>query len=292
MAKFKLGKYEKYIDLTNGRTRYYEGGSGDNHVIMIHGITIVSSADSYRFMFEEMAERYHCYALDSPGFGMGTRVVAGGEGPDFHMVVDQMREFMEAKGIEKAHFIGHSAGGWYTALLAYESPHLFNKLVWLGAAGLNSTVAYGIQMTSLPAPAQVDTMHRMRFADWRTIPPRAEFEEFLDEINAILEVPGALNSIDPLLHEMHTPELRKHYLLHRRISKIKVPTLVIWGEADFQDPWPTWTEEYKALKGDMTKSSKPWTIPGAEYVLMPAGHFMHWEMPKETVAHITKFLDS
>lgn len=291
MAKFKLAKYEKHIELTNGRTRYYEGGSGDNHVIMVHGIGIVSSADSFRFVFEDMSKKYHCYSIDCLGFGMGVREVAGGQGPNFHMVVDHMREFMEAKGIDKASFIGHSAGGWYTGLLAYESPHLVNKLVWLGSAGLNSTVAFGIAMRSIPEPAQVDTITRARFVDWRTLPPEDEFQEMLGEINEILAQPGALNSLDPLLHQMHTPELRKHYLLHRRMAKIKVPMLIIWGEADYQDPWPTWSREYKQLNGDMTKSSKPWTPPNGEYVLMPAGHFMQWELPKETVAHITKFLD-
>ena len=76
------------------------------------------------------------------------------------------------------------------------------------------------------------------------------------------------------------------------MSKIKVPMLIIWGHADYQDPWPTWTDEYEKLNGDMTKSSKPWTPPNAKYVLMPAGHFMHWELPKETTAHISEFLDS
>ena len=292
MTVFKLAKHEKFIEMTNGRTRYYEGGSGDQHLILIHGIGIVSSADSFRYVFEDLAKKYHVYALDCLGFGMGVRTVAGGHGPNFHMIIDQMREFMEEKGIEKASFVGHSAGGWYTALLAYESPHLVDKLIWLGSAGLNSTVAFGIQMRSIPAPAQVETITRARFVDWRTTPPKEEFQGMLDEINEVLAQEGALNSLDSLLHQMHTPELRKHYLLHRRMSKIKVPMLIIWGAADYQDPWPTWTEEYEKINGDMSKSSKPWIPPNAKYVLLQSGHFMQWELPKETVAHISEFLDS
>ena len=288
----KHSQYEKYIDLTNGRTRYFEAGDSDHHVIMLHGIGILSSANSYRWILEEMAKKYHCYAIDGLGWGLGTREIAGGEGPTFHMVIDHMREFMDAKGIEKASVIGHSAGGWITALLAYESPHLVNKLVMLGSAGWNTTVAFGIQMRSLPAPAQIETITRGRFANWKTTPPEPEFREFLEEIQQVADQPGALHSLDPLLHQMHTPEMRNHFLLHRRAAHIKVPTLIIWGEADYQEPWPTWTREYEALNGDMSKSSKPCLIPGAKFLLMPTGHQIHWEMPKESFKAISEFLDS
>ena len=77
----KHSQYEKYIDLTNGRTRYFEAGDSDHHVIMLHGIGILSSANSYRWILEDMAKKYHCYAVDGLGWGLGTREIAVVRGP-------------------------------------------------------------------------------------------------------------------------------------------------------------------------------------------------------------------
>ena len=93
-----ISKYQHFIDLENVTTRYYEAGSGSQHLILIHGMGVSTSASSYRFILEGLAEDYHVYALDMPGFGMGTRTIE--EGPNFDMAVDHVREFMDAKGID------------------------------------------------------------------------------------------------------------------------------------------------------------------------------------------------
>jgi pimeloyl-ACP methyl ester carboxylesterase len=56
------------------------------------------------------------------------------------------------------------------------------------------------------------------------------------------------------------------------------------------EPYPTWTEEWDKIGGDVSKSSKPWVIPGAKYVLLPAGHNSHWERPNEISQMVVDFL--
>ena len=278
---------EQFVELTNGQTRYLEAGTGDNYFILLHGMGFTQGAQSFRGILDDLAERYHCYALDMLGFGKGTREVL--DGLTFDLIVDTVREFMDVKGIEKAHLLGHSAGGWMGALFGYESPDRVKKLVMLAAAGLNASNPTVGNAPPMPTLESLEEQARRMFRDPTTIDEalvKARAQEALE----IAQVPGALTSLEPLQHQMATQEIRKRYLLHRRLPFIKVPTLVVWGDGDTMDPYPTWNEEYDRLKGDMTKSSKPWTIPGARYVKMPTGHNVHGEMPKETVELLFDFL--
>ena len=282
----KIG-VEQYIDLTNARTRYIEAGTGDSHFILLHGMGITNSADTFQFIIDDLAERFHVYSLDILGYGKGTRTIP--EGPTFDLTVDHVREFMDAKGIEKATLMGLSAGGWVSGLFAYESPDRLNNLVMLSAAGLNAEISPGISNQALPneeqAIAGVRRMikHQDKLSDERI----KLLSGYAMEMAA---QPGALHSLDPIIHQMETWELRQRYLLHRRLPFIKVPTLVIWGQGDWMDPFPTWTEEYAKLGGDMTKSSKPWTIPGAKYVMLDTGHGAEWEDPELLVKVLLDFL--
>jgi len=119
------------------------------------------------------------------------------------------------------------------------------------------------------------------------------------------EMPGALESQMGLSNQMGIPEARKFFLLQRMFPYIKTPTLVMWGRGggkpisadwpqagtgDTMDPYPTWTEEWDRIGGDISKSSKPWTIPGAKYQPMNTGHNVHWEVPDQFVATVSDFL--
>lgn len=281
---------EHFVDLTSARTRYIEAGQGNDHLILLHGMGVTTSADSYEFVIDDLAKEFHVYSVDVLGYGKGTRTIV--EGPTFDLTVDHVREFMDAKGIERASLVGHSAGGWVGGLLAYESPERLNKLVMLCAAGLNSEISPGIANQALPADEEAAAagFGRMVLDQSALTPERVS--TLAASVMEMARQPGALHSLDGIIHQMNTWEVRERYLLHRRLPYIKVPTLVIWGKGDWMDPFPTWTEEYEGLGGDMSKSSKPWTIPGAKYLMMPTGHSPSWEAPEALVEVLREFLKS
>lgn len=280
-------KYEKYAKLTTARTRYLEAGSGPP-LIMLHGMGAGTSANSFDPILEPLAEHFHVYAMDMLGFGLGDRTIV--DGPTFSLIIDHVREFMDAQGIAQASFVGHSAGGWMASILAYESPERVDKLVMLNSAGMNVEVSAGVGPIS-----QIPTLEQLRERVGGGMEDSSKVSnEVLDRLAevqyAALSVPGALNSLDSLLHQMGTPEIRERYLIQRRLPHIKAKTLVVWGVGDTMDPYPTWTTEYEALDGDMSKSTKPWVIPGARYVLQQTGHSPQVESPDETIALLTSFL--
>jgi len=280
-------KHEKFIDLSLGRRRYLEAGNG-TPLLMLHGMGIKNSADTFEPIIEGLAQQFHVYALDMLGWGKGVRTIP--EGPTFDLIVDDIREFMDEIGIAKAHVAGHSAGGWMAAHLAYQSPGRVIKLILMNGAGLNGTPSPGVgALAKLPTPDELREAVRQSFSGASEAPAALVESQAKAQFEALSQ-PGAQHSLDALLHQMLTPAIRARYMLQRRIGKISVPALVFWGTGDVMDPYPTWTREFEALQGDMSKSSKPWVIPGARCVLLPTGHNSHWEIPEHTVDLMTDFL--
>ena len=71
---------------------------------------------------------------------------------------------------------------------------------------------------------------------------------------------------------MHDPKLKD------RLHRIKVPTLMLWGEAD-RIATPDYGRRYAAL------------VPGARFEIIPgAGHFPHLERPAVVHEHLAGFL--
>lgn len=280
---------EKYLDLNLGKSRYIEVGAGEP-VVMLHGMGAWNSANSFDPIIPDLARNYRVLALDQLGFGKGERQIL--EGPTFELIVEHIRQFMDALKIDASHFIGHSMGGWMAARLAYESPDRVKKLVLLNAAGLNAKVSGSVEhMKSIPSLETLAGELKGKFRE-----PSSAGDGLVQRLalnqREMLMAPGALQSLDPLIHQMQTPALRSRYLLHRCLDKIKAPSLVVWGRGDRMDPYPTWTGEFEQLQGDMRKSSKPWVIPGARYVLVDTGHHPHWEKPQYLAELIGSFLKS
>ena len=283
-----LSKYEKFETVTQGKMRYYEAGEGDN-VLLLHGMGVYTSADTFQFHFEALAKKYHVIALDVLGFGKSDRSLA--HGPTFDVIVDGVREFLDMKGIESTHLVGHSAGCWFGGILAYESPDRINKIVFLGAAGMNVKPVHGV------ASYQEPTLESLTEGNMSSVYEGSSFTaEMAAEVAAqmlpYVKMPGAFDGLKPLVAQMANPDSRKSYLLQRRLPFIKNPMLVIWGESEFMEPHPTWTEEWEASGHNPGNSSKPWVSPNSSFEIIPgATHNFHWEHPEEVLKLITGFLD-
>ncbi|MSQ71117.1 MAG: alpha/beta hydrolase [Betaproteobacteria bacterium] len=276
---------ERSETLTLGKIRWLEAGEGPP-VLLLHGMGMYSSANLFDFVIPAVAARMHVIAPDWLGFGLGVRNLD--EGPTFELMLDHLREFMDVVGLKRAHVLGHSMGGWLAAQFAYQSPSRVEKLIMLCAAGMNRAPATSIRFETVPTKEELRSMFRgsMKHPD---LADTAILESAVATAERMVNAPGALRSLDPLLHQMETPSLRDRYMLQRRLPHIAVPSLMAWGEADVFEPYPTWNGEWESLKGDMSRSSKPWIIPGARFVRLPTGHWPHVEQPEKTAGLILDF---
>ncbi len=284
-----LSAYEKFEELSQARVRYYEAGTGQS-LLLLHGMGIHASADSFQFIFEELAQHYHVIAMDIPGFGKGERKLK--YGPTFDVIVDAIREFIERKALNRPHILAHSAGGWFASLLTYESPHMLGKLVLIGTAGMN------IKPAAVASGKGAPDLENLIAGNMNSVYPGSAFsaemaEAVAEQMLDIVSLPGAIESLSPLKAQMSNPDSRALYLLQRRLPYISTPILMIWGGKDQMEPFPTWTDEWEASAHDPGKGSKPWVSPNMQFELIAdATHFTHWEHPERVLELINNFIST
>lgn len=283
-----LSEYEHYLDLTQARVRYYEAGSG-TPLLLLHGMGPQASADSFQFLFESLAEHYHVLALDLPGFGRGDRKLA--YGPTFDVIVDGLREFIDVRKLAPVNIVAHSAGGWFAGILAYESPERVRKLVLIATAGLNIAPAAVASASGPPSLEDLVAANKASVYEGSAF-SAAMAEAVAAQMFDILQLPGAAQSLAPLKAQMSNPDSRQSYLLQRRLPYIYTPVLMVWGENDMMEPFPTWTVEWHASGHDPGNSSKPWVSPNMHFALLDdATHFVHWEQPEKILELVHGFID-
>lgn len=135
----------KSISTGNIKTNYHEYGSGDD-VLLLHGSGPgVSAWANWRFNIEALAETLHVLAPDIVGFGFTERQ----EHFEYSLQkwVDHTLEFMDAKFIDKTSVVGNSFGGALALALAIRAPDRVDKLVLMGAAGVDFKLTSGLDKT-------------------------------------------------------------------------------------------------------------------------------------------------
>ena len=262
----------KYVELSHGKTRYLEAGSGDP-VLLLHGVTYTGGGDVWLMNIGPIAQHFRVIAPDFLGWGLGDRLKTE---YSFAYLVDFVRELQDALDIERSHVVGHSMGGWVSSVFAYESPNRVNKLVLVGSGGTRTrTIA---QMTEFQPPDRAGILKQ-----WQThygANADIDFEQMTDEAVAKTEIPAGLETYRGILRHMNTPENRSRYNTLRRLAKVKAPTLIIWGDND------------EVNNVEMAHATKE-VMPHARLEILPnTSHMVPMERPEEFNRLVIDFLKS
>src|SRR5450432_4484317 len=88
---------------------YYDAGKGPA-LVLVHGVG--GDADQWAFCFDALAATNRVVALDLLGFGRSDKPLI-----DYRIAgfVEVLERFLANVGIERAHLLGHSMGGWVVA---------------------------------------------------------------------------------------------------------------------------------------------------------------------------------
>ena len=118
---------EKFVDVEGIRTRYFEKGTGET-VVLVHGgsfgsTTGACSAEDWDLNFDGLAEWFHVVAIDKLGQGY-TGNPKSDDDYTMHATVQHAWATLRALGIEGAHLVGHSRGGYLTCRLTVEHPEI------------------------------------------------------------------------------------------------------------------------------------------------------------------------
>jgi pimeloyl-ACP methyl ester carboxylesterase len=125
------------------KTNYLEAGSGEEHVVLIHGSGPgVTSYANWRLVIPALAENFHVVAPDMVGFGYSER--PGDVQYGVQTWADQVVGVMDSLGLERAHLVGNSFGGAIALRVASQHPERVGKLVPMGSMGVPFELTPGL----------------------------------------------------------------------------------------------------------------------------------------------------
>lgn len=226
---------ESLLDVAGKKIFVAETGDGPPVLLLHGGGPGASGISNYHRNIAELAKEYRVIVPDLPGYGRSTKGVDGAD--PFGYLADTIRALLDQLGLEKAHLVGNSYGGACALRLALDTPDRVDRMVLMGPGGIGTTRA-------LPTPG-LNSLLNYYSGDG---PSRLKLEEFIRNhlvFNAA-DVPDSVideryrDSIDPEV--VAAPPLRRPKSLRAlwkmdftrdaRLSRLPVPTLVLWGAAD------------------------------------------------------------
>ena len=227
---------DRYAQIGQVKTRYWDEGEGDPPVVLIHGIGCY--VENWLPSLGALTERHRVCALDMLGHGRTDKPADAAYGTaDLAQFV---REFMEVLGIGRAHVVGHSLGGAVATRLALIHPSAVEKLALVASAGFGREVCMELRLCTIPAVGEVLTRPG-RSASVQTLKMCVYDEKHVTEESVDLDLemaslPGAQRSFLKTLRgcggflsgqskTMYGPNLDG-------LGSIDVPVLVVWGRED------------------------------------------------------------
>jgi pimeloyl-ACP methyl ester carboxylesterase len=247
------------------KIRVLEAGKG-TPLLFLHGAGGLFPENPF---LDQLAERYHVYAPEMPGYGESS----GEE------LLDDMLDFalhgwdvVQALGLQRPHLVGHSMGGMIAAEMACIAPNDLSSLVLVNAAGL-----------WIPEHPLPDLFALVPF----------EFAQLLfhDPVAGAALLTGGLDfgNVDAIA-EFYIGNARRMGMagkilfpipnrqVAKRLYRLSAPTLILWGRSDALIP-PVYAEKWRQL------------IAGARLQLIDAaGHMVPYEQPAAFCAAVKEFL--
>lgn len=262
--------------VTNGINLYYELHGSGEPLVLIAGL----GYDGWMWhkMIMGLAEQFQVISFDNRGVGQSDKPA----GPyTARMLAADTLGMLDDFGIDKAHIVGHSMGGFIAQAIAVEHPERVDKLV-LSATNFGGPHHVPITPEAMAVLTDLsgDPIERLRRGIAISCAPG-----FADKNPQLIEEwvgYRVQHPIDPVGYQAQLaiglsliPEAAS---FEHKLSAVRAPALILFGEQD--KVVPPGNAELLASR-----------IPGSQIAILPnAGHFFPFEVPDEANRVITPFL--
>ncbi|MBN2034097.1 MAG: alpha/beta hydrolase [Deltaproteobacteria bacterium] len=222
----RAGLKRHEVQVGDHRWAYLDGGK-EEVIIFVHGFGM--EKDGWTIFLKHWSGSYRVVVPDLPGFGESTKVDTAVY--DVPHQVDRLDLFIKALGITSFHLAGISMGGAIAAYYAGEHPEKVKSLFLLAPAGVISRV---------PSEAWCEYREKGKIA--LLYKNLEEFDRLLDMV--FYKRPFVPRVIKRCFAREGAREIRFRegilrdlerqgiHILEGRLSRVKAPTLLIWGKND------------------------------------------------------------
>jgi 4,5:9,10-diseco-3-hydroxy-5,9,17-trioxoandrosta-1(10),2-diene-4-oate hydrolase len=241
---------EHYVEADGFQIRYMEAGQGPP-LVCLHGAGGLRLSRAH----DLLSEQYRVIAFEAPGFGKSAENTQSESMQDLALT---MLSAVDTLGLERFSLQGTSFGGRLACWMAVQAPDRLDALVLSAPAAI---LPEGhVRPTGGP-----EFMAQYLFAhpERRPPPPPAD--------------PAILAKQEALVNRLATPG--RDADLERRLSELKVPTLVLFGTED------------RMIPSEMGRIYRE-IMPNCHLVLVyDAGHAIDGERPEAYASVVSDFLE-
>lgn len=236
----------EYVDANGIATRALRAGDPTAPaVVFLHGTS--GHLEAFTRNIAAHAE-YDVHAIDMLGHGYTGKPNRPYEIADY---VAHLMDYLDAVGVQRAHIVGESLGGWVGARAAIEHPERVISLQLLCAGGTvaNPEVMQRIKTSTLQAVTSDDvdlTRRRLRLL----MADEANATEELVEVrHAVYHAPEFVANVENLLSLQEMDRRRRNLLTREDLEGISRPTLIIWGRQNPFGDVPEADAMHEAIAG-------------------------------------------
>lgn len=275
-----MAHQNSYITLGGHKHRYIETGNSDHTMLLLHGIS--SSLDFYEQVIPSLSRSFRVIALDLLGFGFSDKPRK--KEYSLELYASLIHEFLDKTNSlgRKLSATGHSMGGKYLLASALLYPGTYSNLVLSNTDGFIHVpaLARGISLPGirnlLKAVITTENMTEKMFASAfhnTKIVNAASYRKNL----LMARDPEAFDTVMALNRNLGKLDMSRTGL-RRRLSELKMPILIIWGDHD---------RYFAPLVAESVKNE----LPSARLVMFEeCGHSPMLEYPDKFSDTITEFI--
>ncbi len=274
-SKVPHSEFSKFAIIDGLTIHYQEKGNG-TPIVLIHGFS--SSTYTWKDVFVPLSENYRVIAVDLKGFGFSDKPSG-----DYsrRTQAEIVSKFLNQIKIEKAWIAGNSMGGEVALNIALRHPEKVQGLILIDSAGVQAKGRTSLAPWYLQTPLLGSALTAFSLTSDKLIREGLEKSYFDDSKITEQHVETYYQPLTTRDGQAAVIQARKQFSLHpieNELSKIKAPSLLLWGKDD---------EIIPVEAGRKMKS----LIKGSKLVVFErCGHMPQEELPYRALAEIVGFI--
>ncbi len=268
----------EFVDLGGVRVYYYAAGTrgAGEPVVLIHGFP--TSGHLWGEVVPLLPSGHRIVVLDLLGYGRSD--LPGTQRLDVDAHADRVLAMLDALRIQEAAVVGHGLGGGVAQSLAVRFPARVSRLGLVSSVAFDAWPARGFRRWSSLHPLAAVTPPSWIQSMLRTSLQRgyANADQGLHSLERYARVFASVDGRAAFVRHLRALDSAQTAAIAPRLSRIAVPTAVVWGRGDPFIP---------VSVGERLRD----TIPGATLDVVPsARHYLPEDTPAALSAVIAHLL--